>query len=44
MCQFYHDHGPNLQTTRLSRRQGGGYKARSEKSSEQSQIQVRCPV
>ena len=37
-------HGPNLQTIRLSRRQGGGYKARSEESSEESQIQVRCPV
>ena len=28
----------------LSRRQGGGYKARSEESCEQSKIQVRCPV
>ena len=38
------DHGPNIQTTRLSRRQGRGYKTRSEESSEQSQIQVRCLV
>ena len=38
------DHGPNLQTTRLSRGQGRGYKTRSEKNSEQSHIQVRCLV
>ena len=38
------DHGPNLQTTGLSHRQGRGYKTCSEESCEQSQIQVRCPV